>query len=158
MLTSDAGYFVPNIYFYCELWLYYRFFGKYLFHSANSTCQKLQNEIYYMSLYLNFSLEYSQKCLKAWYEIACIRCYYDNQPVFFFQHVWLHSNCHLLVMLMKKQISLRQHRMLMIMKLCLEILLLRMVLELTGFRFVSSKLPVPKIIFQIFHLLMIIIQ
>ena len=44
-VTSDAGYFVPNIYFYCELWLYYRFFGKFLFHSANSSCQKLYNEI-----------------------------------------------------------------------------------------------------------------
>ena len=40
-LTSDAGFFVPNIYFYCELWLYYRLFGKFLFHSANSSCQKL---------------------------------------------------------------------------------------------------------------------
>ena len=28
-----------------------------------------------MSLYLNFSLEYLKKCSKAWYEIACIRCY-----------------------------------------------------------------------------------
>ena len=28
---------------------------------------------YDMSLYLNFSLKYSQKYLKAWYEIACIR-------------------------------------------------------------------------------------
>ena len=37
-ITSDAGYFVPNICFYCELWLYYRFFGKFLFHSANLSC------------------------------------------------------------------------------------------------------------------------
>ena len=40
-LTSDAGYFVPNIYFYCELWLYYKFYGKLLFHSADSSCQQL---------------------------------------------------------------------------------------------------------------------
>ena len=30
---------------------------------------------YSMSLYLNFLFEYSYKCLKAWYEIACIRRY-----------------------------------------------------------------------------------
>ena len=43
IITSDAGYFVPKIYFYCELRLrrYYRFFGKLLFHSANSLRQKL---------------------------------------------------------------------------------------------------------------------
>ena len=35
-------------------------------------------------MYLNFSLEYSLKCLKALHEIACIRCYYDNQPMVFF--------------------------------------------------------------------------
>ena len=28
---------------------------------------------YSISLYLNFLFEYSYKCLKAWYEIACIR-------------------------------------------------------------------------------------
>ena len=31
---SDAGYFVPNIFFYCELWLYYRSFGKFIMPKA----------------------------------------------------------------------------------------------------------------------------
>ena len=48
VVTSDAGYFVPHIYFYCELCLYYKFFGK--FNSANSSCQKLWNEILYVSV------------------------------------------------------------------------------------------------------------
>ena len=38
LLMSDAGYFLPNIYFYCEVWLYYILFGKILFHSANISC------------------------------------------------------------------------------------------------------------------------
>ena len=41
VVMSDAGYFIPNIYFYCELWLYYRISGKYLFHSADSSCKKI---------------------------------------------------------------------------------------------------------------------
>ena len=52
-ITSDAGNFVPNICFYCELWLYYRFFifigrffsislsDSFLLHRANLSCQKL---------------------------------------------------------------------------------------------------------------------
>ena len=58
ILTSDAGYFLPNIYFYCELWLYLDFLANSYFivqiYYAKSFKMK-----YSMSLYLNFSLEYS---------------------------------------------------------------------------------------------------
>ena len=52
--------FLANSYFIVEI------------HHAKSFEMK-----YCMSLYLNLSLEYSTKCLKAWYEIACIRRYMD---------------------------------------------------------------------------------
>ena len=80
-ITTDAGYFVPNIYFYCELRLYYRFFGKFLFHSANSSCQKLQNEIYQVFV-LQFLIKIFIKTLKRVVRFNVHRTLLD--PIYFF--------------------------------------------------------------------------
>ena len=50
ILTSVPHKKIVSCIFIDSLCLYHEFYGKFLFHIANSLCQKLQNEAYYISL------------------------------------------------------------------------------------------------------------
>ena len=74
ILTSVPHKKIVSCIFIDSLCLYHEFYGKFLFHIANSLCQKLQNEAYYISVFQVF-IKIFLKPNTCYYLFKWDRCY-----------------------------------------------------------------------------------